>query len=238
MVRIIRASLIGVLCAISLLLAACNTITTQLTPGSMKVSIDIKDYHQGSTQVFIRFADKNNNTVEFVHGETVKCNGVFLAYDSGFVAHALGYGAYMGNVPLQPASGQYAFTFTPAGGGMAQTMTVHVVNAPIVITQPASGATVAIPTTSATFTVTYPPSGLPNTGIFGLVNDSRAHSASALTLNEPGSLNFKGSDLQQFQPGAGAVSLSRGTNQTLAGTAFIAVSVDYENISTIPITWQ
>lgn len=218
-------------------LAACNTITNTLAPSSMKVSIDIKDYHQGTTQVFIHFADAHNNTVEFVHGETVKCNGVFLAYDSGFVAHALGYGAYMGNVPLQPAGGAYTFTYTSASG-VAQTMMVAVVNAPVTITQPTSGAMVPLPANNGSFLVKYTPSGLPNTGVFGLINDSRAHFASALTLNEPGSLTFKGSDLQPFQPGAGDISVSRGTNRTLDGTGFLSVSINYENITTIPIAWQ
>src|SRR5579875_3089028 len=102
------AGMILLLGVITLAATGCRTITTQLSPGQIKVAIDIKDYRMGKTQVGVHFTD--------VSGETVQCNGVYLAYDSGFYAHLFGYGAYSGEVPLQPSNGTYTFTYTPAGG--------------------------------------------------------------------------------------------------------------------------
>lgn len=97
---------LGILVGVILLLAGCKTNTSQLAPGAIQVGIDIKDYQMGTTEVAIHFADQQNNTIEFVHGETVTCNGVFLADDSGYFASIFGYGAYKGQVPLQPANGK------------------------------------------------------------------------------------------------------------------------------------
>jgi hypothetical protein len=232
-----RARLGILMMGLSMLLASCATNTNQLAPGAMQVGVDVKDYQLGTTQVAIHFADQHNNTIEFVHGETVTCNGVFLAYDSGFFAHAIGYGAYTGQVPLQPADGKYTFVYTPASGnGNAVTVIVPVVHAPMQIAAPANGARVALPKT-VPLVVTYPPSGLASTGIFGIVTDSRGHSASALTLDEPGSLTFKVSDMQNFQPGPGSISLARITTGHVQGTAFASVGTSYENIQTEVITW-
>jgi hypothetical protein len=235
--RISLAAFIA-LASIIPILAGCRTITTQLMPGAMKVGIDIKDYHLGTTQVAIHFSDQSGNTVEFIHGETVTCNGAYLAYDSGYFAHLFGYGAYTGTVPLQPAGGTYTFTYTPAGGTSgAISIPVAVVNAPMQITQPKSGAVVPIPT-SVPFTASYTPSGLANTSVYGVASDSRVHVALSFTLSEPGSLAFKTEDFHDFAPGPGNLSLARVTSTAQGNTPFAQVNVSYENIHTIPITWQ
>ncbi|MBA3827213.1 MAG: hypothetical protein H0X24_25380 [Ktedonobacterales bacterium] len=236
-----RLAVLALSLTATLALGGCRTVTSIVPASAMKVSIDIKDFHQGKTQVGIHFADGEGNTIEFVHGETITCDGVFLAYDSNLFASAVGYGAYTGEVPLQPAGGKYTLTFKPQGSGSAAgtpvTVAVAVVDAPVTISQPASGATVAIPTSSP-LAVRYNVSGLPSTGIFGIVFDSRAHSASALTFNEPGSLSFKAEDFLKFAPGPGTVSISRGTGSTQGGSAYAELKVNYENITTEPITWQ
>ncbi len=239
---IARVALVGFSFVAVLALGACRTITSVVPASAMKVSIDIKDYHQGKTRVGIHFADGAGNTIQFVRGETVTCDGVFLAYDSNLFASAVGYGAYTGEVPLQPTGGKYTFIFTPKGDGSTAagapvTVSVAVVDAPVTISQPATGATVAIPNGSP-LVVRYNRSGLPGTGVFGIVFDSRGHSSSALTFDEPGSLNFKAEDFLQFAPGPGTVSVSRGTGSTPNAGGYAELKVNYENFTTEPITWQ
>lgn len=221
--------------ALALLLCGCVTVTAVLPPASMRVSIDVKDYHQGTTQVAIHFADASLNTVEFVHGETVACNGVYLKYDSGFYARLFGYSAYVGEVPLQPTGGAYTFAFTPATGA-AVALPVPVVAAPVTSIQPAAGATVSIPS-SAPLVVRYAPSGVSNSAVVGSAVDSRYHVALALTLADTGSVAFNTRDFASFSPGPGTVSLSRITSSKPGGTPFAQVDVGYENIATVQVLW-
>jgi hypothetical protein len=227
------------LCALCLvvpaLLAACTTVTAVRAPSAMKVSIDVKDYHQGTTQVAIHFADASLNTIEFVHGETVTCNRVYLKYDSGFYAQLFGYGAYTGAVPLQPAGGTYKVVYTPASGA-AIAVSVPVVDAPVTVAQPASGATVTIPT-SAPFIVRFNGSGLANASIIGSAADSRFHYALSFALADTGATSFNAPDLASFAPGPGTITISRITSSTPGGSGFDSLSVSYENITTIQITW-
>jgi hypothetical protein len=226
-----------------LTLSGCTTVTDVLAPSALRVSIDIKDYHQGTTQVAIHFADHALNTVEFVHGETVTCNGVFLKYDSGYYARMVGYGAYIGEAPLQPAGGAYTFVYTPASasaggdGGSPITISVAVVHAPLTVTDPANGATVAIPQ-SGSFVAHYSPSGLAHSIVVGSASDSRAHVALSLALSDAGSTRFNATDFKDFAPGAGILSLSRITSSKPGGTPFAAVDANYENITSISVTWQ
>jgi hypothetical protein len=235
------AGLLAILAILASLSSCGATVTDALSPGQLRVSIDIKDFRQGTTQVAIHFADHALNTVEFTHGETVTCNGVFLKYDSGFYAQMIGYGAYTGDVPLQPAGGTYTFVYTPAqsagGAGSAVKITVAVVNAPLTLTDPTSGATVPIPH-SGSFVVRYTPSGLSNSSVVGSASDSRAHVALSLTLGDRGSATFNSADFKDFAPGAGLLSLSRITSGKTGGTPFAAVDTSYENITTIPVIWQ
>ncbi len=228
----------GVLVSVLLMLAACgSTVTDVLAPSSMKVSMDVKDYHMGTTQVAMHFADAQDNTVEFIHGETVTCNGIYLKYDSNFFAQLIGYGAYTGETPLQPPTGAYAFSFKPANGA-AISLDVPVVNAPMRLRDPVQGAQVAIPTATAPLSVQYDISGIPNTSIAAVASDSRAHIAIAGTLTESGSVAFNSNDFKNFAPGPGNISLSRITHRSLGGTGFISADTYYENIATIQITWQ
>jgi hypothetical protein len=228
----------GVILSVILILAACgSTITDVLAPSSMKASVDVKDYHMGTTQVAMHFADAQDNTVEFIHGETVTCNGVYLKYDSNFFAQLIGYGAYTGETSLQPSSGTYSFTFKPASGA-AISLKVPVVNAPMRFSDPVQGAQVAIPTAAAPLTVQYHISGIPNTSIAAVASDSRAHVAVAGTLMESGSVAFNSNDFKNFAPGPGTITLSRITHKSLGGTGFISADTYYENLTTIQITWQ
>ncbi|HEX6541814.1 MAG TPA: hypothetical protein VF040_08680 [Ktedonobacterales bacterium] len=243
------AGLFAILATLAVLvgLSGCTTVTEALSPSELRVSIDIKDYHQGTTRVAIHFSDHALNTVEFVHGETVTCNGVFLKYDSGYYARMLGYGAYIGDVPRQSSGGAYTFGYTPAAAGGGATsrsgdsgairVAVAVVNAPVALTNPINGAIVSIPR-SGPFVVQYAPSGVSNSIIVGSASDSRAHIALSLALRDAGSTRFNAADFKNFAPGAGLLSLSRITSSKPGNTPFAAVDASYENITTISVTWQ
>ncbi len=235
-------AMLAVLTALAVLaggmLSGCTTVTEVLAPDALRVSIDIKDYHQGTTQVAIHFADHALNTVEFVHGETVTCDGVFLKYDSGYYARMLGYGAYIGTVPRQPAGGAYTFVYTPASAanGGAIKIKVAVVNAPLTLTNPANGTSVSIPQ-SGRFVVHYTPSGVTNS-VVGSASDNRGHTALSLALRDAGSTSFNAADFKDFAPGVGLLSLSRITSSKPGNTPFAAADASYENITTISVTWQ
>ena len=219
-------------------LAGCGqTITATLTPAQMQVSIDVKDYHQGTAPVAIRFADLQDNTIEFVHGETVTCDGTYLKYDSAFIARWIGYGSYIGGVQRRAANGSYLFAYTPPQGS-PMNIAVSVVDAPVTITNIASGGTVNIPSSGTSFIVTYRVSGMGNTTLYATATDSRSHTALALALNDPGSISFKGSDFSQFAPGPGLITVSRVTTSSITGTPFSKVTASYENIVTLPVVWE
>ena len=228
---------LALVCALATLVTACGqTVTDALAAGDMHVYLDIKDYHQGTTQVAVHFGNGKGDTVEFVHGETITCNGVFLKYDSGFFAHLFGYGAYTGQTTLQPAGGAYTFVFTPKNGSPS-TITVPVVSAPITSMQPGSGASVQVPT-SAPLVVQYGPSGVSNSVIGGAATDSRGHLALMFDLTDNGSARFDLSGFKDFQPGPGTLTLSRVTSSKPGGTGFASVDAGYENITTEQITWS
>jgi hypothetical protein len=231
--------LLGVaLIAVTVLLPGCGqTITTTLTPAEMQVTIDVKDYHQGTAPVAIRFADLQDHTIEFVHGETATCDGTYLKYDSGFIARWIGYGSYIGDVQRHAPGESYLFVYT-ASGGPSVNIAVPVVDAPVTITSIASGGTVTIPTSGSSLIVTYQVSGLANTTVYATATDSRSHTALALAFNDPGAISFSGSGFSQFAPGPGLITVSRVTTDPITGSAFSKVTASYENIVTLPVVWQ
>lgn len=238
-----RVGLAAMSCAlalVALLASGCKVVTARQAPSAMKVSIEIQAFAQGQTHVSLRFATLANDTVEFVSGETVACDGVFLRYSLGF---------YIGDVPKQPAGGSYTITYTPASGSASGTsgtsvassgpitLTVPVVDAPVTVTQPASGATVPIPT-SAPLVVQYTPAHVANTSIFVLANDSRLHLAAALPQADSGSYSIGADQFSDFQAGPGLVSVSRITDEAVSAGAFGGVSAQFKNVTQMPVVWQ
>ena len=191
----------------------------------------------GNSHVSIHFADAQNNTVEFVHGETVTCNGAFLKYDISYVDRFINGGSYIGDVPLQPANGAYTFTFTPPGGTPAK-LTAQVVDAPVTLKQPTSGGTLAIPTATGGVDIGYGPSGIPNSNVIVTLSDSRSHFAVSGALSDTGSVHFNGDAFKDFAPGAGNVNVTRTTDSKPTGTSFATAEIWYQNIAVAPIVWQ
>lgn len=242
-----RIGLAAVSCALAvaaLLAGGCKVVTARQAPSAMKVSIEIQAFAQGQTHVTLRFATQANDTVEFVSGETVACDGVFLRYALGF---------YVGDVPKQPAGGSYTITYTPVAGSAAGTpqgstsagsgspgpltLTVPVVDAPVTVTQPASGATVPIPT-GAPLVVQYTPVRLASTSIMVVANDSRLHLAAALPQAESGSYSIGADQFSDFQAGPGLVSVTRITDEAVAAGGFGGVTAKFKNVTQVPVVWQ
>jgi hypothetical protein len=205
----------------------------------MKVSVDIQAFAQGQTHVTLRFATLAHDTVEFVSGETVACDGVFLRYALGF---------YVGDVPKQPAGGSYTITYTPSQAAATGTsagatssgpitLSVPVVDAPVTVTQPASGATVVIPV-STPLIVQYTPVQLASTSIMVVANDSRLHIAAALPQAESGSYSIGADQFSDFQAGPGLVSVTRITDEAVPAGGFGGVSAQFKNVTQVPVVWQ
>ena len=227
-----------VVAALSLVLAlvtvGCKVVTSPQASGALHVAVEIDRYLEGNTHVSVRFSDQANNTVEFVSGETVACDGQFLRY-------ALGY--YVGDVPRQPATGSYAITYTPAGGSATPatsgpiTFKVAVVADDVSIIQPASGATVLIPSSSP-LTITYQPSTLSDTSVYATATDSRLHITAVLPQPDGGTLSMPAENFSEFQAGPGAITLARQTSSTIGGTAFAVIEVTFKNLTVESIQWQ
>lgn len=234
--------LLGLLCTV---LAGCQVITTPQPPGAMNVSYEIQYFKDGQTHISVGFTDVKLNPVEFVSGETVACNGQFLRYSVGH---------YIGDVPKQPSTGEYTLTYTPsasasatantttAGGtnsGSASplSITVKVVDATVVITQPSTGAAVPIPT-SGPLTIQYQPVTLPETNISALASDARGHFTFTLPQSESGAIAMPADNFSSFGGGPGTLTLTRETVAHPIDTGFRAVDTHFKNISQEPITWQ
>jgi hypothetical protein len=216
-------------------LAGCAVVTAPQASGAMNVNIEIQYFTQGNSHIMVGFSDAKLNPVEFVSGETVACNGQFLRYDAG---------NYIGDVPKQPASGQYTITYTPAAGAATATgsaspisVAVAVVDAPVVVTAPQSGATVPIPTSSPLL-ISYQPSAIANTRINALAADGRAHFTFTLPEVESGTIAMPADNFTTFQGGPGTLTVARETTNSPGGTPFRSVSTHFKNITQVAIVWQ
>jgi hypothetical protein len=208
----------------------------------MNVSIEIQRFVQGQTHVVVHFGTPSGDVVEFVSGETVACNGVFLRY---------ALGSYIGDVPREGDDGTYTVTYTPTrspAAGTASTtpdtatssvgpVTVaeQVVPASVHVSQPAPDATVPL---NAPLNVTYDPSQLANTTINAVVADSRAHFDFTWPGGETGVLGIPQDKLSGLQAGPGTITVIRETMSYPSDTGFHSVEVHFKNITQIPVTWQ
>jgi hypothetical protein len=239
----LRPIIVIALGLLTLAATGCATVTTPQANASLNVEIRVKDFQQGTTEVITRFADTRNNTVQFVSGETIACNDQFLRYDSGYLERLVGLGAYIGAVPHVPAGGAYRFVYTPARASATArapdpvTISVNVVNAPVHVTSPASGGAVPIPK-NAPLTIHFDPISLANTTILAVAEDSRFQVTFTLPQRETGTIAMQPDQFNNFNPGPGKLSLVRVTNVSQGNTPFNKLTINYENISQFPVTWQ
>jgi hypothetical protein len=237
--RLARAGTGLALVALSLaLLSACKVVTQPQAPSAMDVTVEIQRFVQGQTHVVVHFGTPGGNVVEFVSGETVACNGVFLRY---------ALGSYIDDVPRESDDGTYTVTYTPAAGAASATasamsastgpitIAVKVVPAAVEVTTPAPGATVPLNTA---LNLTYKPSPLANTTINAVVADGRAHFDFTWPGGETGTLGIPADKLSGLQAGPGAITVIRETMVYPSGTPFHSVDVHFKNITQVPVTWQ
>lgn len=222
-------------------LASCTVITKPQAPGAMNVNDEIQYFKDGQTHISVGFTDAKLNPIEFVSGETVACNGVFLRYSVGH---------YIGDVPKQPDTGTYTLTYTPAQSAQSSSATpttepvagpisiaVKVVPAPVVVTQPTSGAPVAIPS-SAPLTIQYQPATLANTSVSAFAADGRGHWTFTLPQAESGAIAMPADNFANFAGGPGTLTITRETVSYPSDTGFRAVEAHFKNITQVPVTWQ
>ena len=220
-------------------LAACKVVTQPQAPGAMELSIEVQRFVQGQTHVVVHFATPSGDTVEFASGESVACNGVYLAY---------ALGSYVGDVPREGDTGTYTIVYTPAAGSAATptpgasstsggpiSIAVAVVPAVVSVSQPAPDADVPL---NAPLTVVYKPSQLADTSINAIVADARAHFDFTWPGGETGTLGIPSDKLSGLQAGPGTLTVVRDTTVYPSGTPFHSVSVQFKNITQIPVTWQ
>ena len=219
-------------------LAACKVVTQPQAPGAMDVSIEIQRFVQGQTHVVVHFGTPAGDVVEFVSGETVACNGVYLRY---------ALGSYSGDVPREGDDGTYAITYTPAAGATAATtaaapssagpitIAVQVVPAAVNVLQPVPGANVPL---DVPLNLTYRPSQLANTTINAVVADARARFDFTWPGGETGVLGIPADKLSGLQAGPGTITVVRETMLYPSGIAFHNVAVHFKNITQIPVMWQ
>lgn len=220
-------------------LAGCAVVTAPQAPGAMNVNIEIQYFQQGNSHITVGFSDAKLNPVEFVSGETVACNNQFLRYSLG---------SYIGDVPKQPAGGEYTITYTPASGAPSAaghgtlsaapiSIQIKVIDAPVVVTAPQSGATVPIPS-SAPLLITYQPATVGNTRISALAADGRGHWTVTLPDVESGTISMPADNFTTFQGGPGVLTVARDTTNSPGGTPFRSVTTHFKNIAQVPVVWQ
>jgi hypothetical protein len=236
-----RSTQLGVVLALVALaamwLAACKVVTQPQAPGAMDVSIEIQRFVQGQTHVVVHFSTPNLDTVEFVSGETVACDGIYLRY---------ALGSYVGDVPRQGDGGTYSIVYTPAAGSAPATpdatpasrgpvnVAVEVVQAAVDITQPAPGTSIPL---DVPLTITYQPSDLANTTMSVVVADARGHFDFTWPGDESGTLGVPVDTLSGLQAGPGTLTVVRETSLYPSGTPYHSVVVHFKNITQIPVTW-
>lgn len=231
-------ALVALSLALIATLAACKVVTQPQAPGAMDVSVEIQRFVQGQTHVVVHFGTPGGDVVEFVSGETIACNGVFLRY---------ALGSYIGDVPRESDDGTYTLTYTPTPAGAAATpgaassdtspitIAVKVVPAAVNVLQPAPDASVPL---NAPLDLTYQPSRLTNTTISAIVADGRAHFDFTWPGGETGTLGIPQDKLSGLQAGPGTITVVRETLVYPSGTAFHSITVHFKNITQVPVMWQ
>lgn len=230
------AGLLGL--ALAMVLTACLSpaVPSQVPnpPGTLHVEITIRQESPTGTSasIAVKFFDANSNFIEFAAGETIACNGTFLAFhDDAFLG--LHVDAYTGQVPMLPAGAHYTCVYTIPDGTKATILVPA--QKPLVLLSPKPGATLAIPKKTHTLSFTCTPAN--GSSLSGLARDSQGHEALGKPEHDAGSYTLDDTALSAFAPGAGTVSLTRTWASAPSGTGFQSVKVAYELTSTLQVTW-
>ena len=110
--------------ALAMLLTACLSpaFSSQVPnpPGNLHVEITIQqDSPDGtSASIAVKFFDVNNNFIEFAAGETIACDGIFLACHDDAL-RGLHVDSYTGQVPILPVGANYTCVYKIPDGTKA-----------------------------------------------------------------------------------------------------------------------
>jgi hypothetical protein len=231
-----RNGLLSIAIAVSLASCLSPAVSSQVPnpPGNLHVEITIQQgsLASASTTLIVKFFDANNNFIEFASGETVACNGTFLAFhDSAFLG--LHVDSYMGQVPIPPIGANYTCIYRIPSGTKASIVVPS--QKPPVLVFPVNGARVRIPQTAHTLSITYAPSN--SHTLSGSAQDSMGHEVSGKPEQDSGNYTLDDANFSMFAPGAGAISLTQEWLLTPPGTGFQSVHVAYNLTTTVQMIW-
>jgi hypothetical protein len=223
---------------LAMLLTSCLSpaVPSQVpnTPGNLHVEVTIQQSLPTSTSVFIlvKFFDANDNFIEFAAGETIACDGTFLAFhDDAFLGFHVD--SYTGQVPVLPVGANYACIYKIPGGTQA-TITVPS-QKPLALLSPANGAQVTIPKKTHTLSMRYTPAN--GHTLSGSAQDSMGREALGKSEQDSGIYTLDDSEFSTFTSGAGTLSLTREWTFAPTNTGFQSVSVAYDTVDTVQVIW-
>ena len=172
--RLLSRGLLSIVLGVLLTSCLSPAVPSQVPnpPNTLHVEITIQQNPQvnASARLMVKFFDAKNNFVEFAAGETIACDGTFLAFqDSHFFG--LHVDAYEGQVPIPPLGANYTCIYHIPDG---TTATIRVPSQkPLVLLSPGNGEKVVIPTKTHTLSITYVP--ISGNTLSGSAQIGRAH---------------------------------------------------------------
>lgn len=198
----------------------------------VELTISQSSTNATSASIHMKFFDDNNNFIEFAAGETIACNGRFLAFhDTNLLG--LHVSSYIGQVPISPVGARYTCVYTIPDGAKATILVLS--RRPLVFVSPTPGARVTIPKTTHQLAITYAQAD--GNSITGSAQDSTTQEALGQSEQDAGTYILDSPDFSTFTPGAGTLSLTREWTSTPSNTGFQAVHVAYDFTSTVQVQW-
>jgi hypothetical protein len=224
--------------ALAMLLTSCLSpaVSSQVpnAPSNLHVDVIIQQSSPAGTSasISVKFFDPNNNFIEFAAGETIACDGTFLAFhDDAFLGFHVD--SYTGQIPVLPVGASYSCIYRIPDGTKA-TITIPS-QKPLVFLSPANGTRVTIPKTTHTLSMLYTPAH--GHTLSGFAQDSMGREALGKSEQDSGTYILDDSEFSTFAPGAGTLSLTRGWTFTPTRTGFQSVDVAYNSTHTVQIIW-
>lgn len=234
--RLWRIGLLGITIGMTLTSCLSPAVSSQVpnSPGKLRVEIIVQQRSSASSfaVLAVKFFDAHNNFIEFAAGETIACNGTFLAFhDDAFLG--LHVDSYTGQIAVPPVGANYTCVYHIPDGTKATVIVPS--QRPLVLASPMNGARMAIPRTTHTLFMAYAPAN--GHAISGSAQDSQGHEVFGKSEPDSGHYTLDDAALSTFAPGAGVISLTREWTFAPPGTGFQSVDVKYDFISTVQVTW-
>jgi hypothetical protein len=207
-----------------------HTITQPGHPIDLDVKITISaDPGADTAHVHITFLNDDGKSYEFTRGETVVCDGKYLAWTGPFLGF-LGGNDYEGTVAEHPAGQFYSFTYKAPENGDKATIEVPVPE-PLRYNSPAQ---IPSPTTPS-LTIHYAPGT--GSSVAGVAEDSAGNSVQGNVEAGVGSYTFSSSDLPKFVAGPGMISLTQNIPVKPMNPGFKSLTASFFITTTISAVW-